>query len=140
MEYKKGDVVRILNGEGHYLGINTTAIVDYMYNDSTVFVSGSHRSSAVQIDQILRLDQVELAVKPQTTTTTVASPAVRPEVEVSEEVEIAQRLGDIYGVWSGGRLYSVEDTREDARVVKSDLGGKAQGAFIIQYAIVKEVR
>jgi hypothetical protein len=139
MEYKKGDVVRVINSEGHYLDINAKAVISHMYNDSTVFVSGTHRYNANQIEQIVRLDQIELAVKPDTYTT--AKPvAPSPVVEVSEEVEIAQRLGDIYGVWSGGRLYSVEDTREEARVVKADLGGKAQGAFIIQYAIVKEVR
>ena len=134
---KVDDTAEVICGQAHGFKVGTLVrIMDISH-------SGHYFCRAHGIEQVLRHGQVRLHVDKVLTLKPEAAKPVSGgtgQIEISEEMEIANNLGAIYGVWSQGVLVDILDTRDEAREVKANLGGKACGAFIIQYAPVKEVR
>ena len=46
----------------------------------------------------------------------------------------------IYAVVNADGILEIEQDRDDARVIKAELGGLKAGVKIVQYAPVKEIR
>lgn len=150
MDVKIGDLLQVVDIECNSFSLGENILVTETLTAYSFMCQGISRFTGKVITQLMVDDEVvhytpsALPQTPQDFNVPVPKAVKIVDAgvcaEVSEEVEIAQKLGDIYGVWFEGQLVDVMDTREEAREVKFNLGGKARGAFIIQYGIIKEVR
>ncbi len=140
MNVKIGDQLRVVDNECNSFQLGEMVMATEICTESTFMCLGTSRFSGRIISQVMIEDEVVLYTPTAVVQTAPALTVPIPKIVASDEMEIAQKLGDIYGVWFEGQLVDVMDTREEAREVKFNLGGKARGAFIIQYGIIKEVR
>lgn len=129
MSLKKGDKVEVLNtreeasakadGVWHSFPVGAIAtVIGEVHEDG----SADFKCEGVTYTQFLRRDNFRVI--------TEGKPAV-----------VKQATGKlIYAVVNQDGIIEIEQDRDDARVLKAELGGLKSGVKIVQYAPVKEIR
>ena len=127
MAFKVGDEAKILaNTSGHRFDIGSTVKVIYV---DTCEDGGSYQLRGADGSLWWAGDKELELIN--------AAPTQKPAVKVLKERPQGKM---VYAVVNADGILELEQDREDARVLKAELGGLKAGVKIVQYAPIKEIR